>query len=108
MYCASNWSKYRAATFQKLKAAHNSVFRRLMNVLRFQNGVNYSARNMFVSNRTQSLPERFRMHIYSLMTRLREPGNKIIQNVVLYSGLPLKSQVWRVWREKLYTKYQMM
>ena len=108
MYCASNWSKYRAATFQKIKVAYNSVFRRLMNVPRFQNGINYSARNTFVSNRTHSLPERLRMHIYSLMARLRTSGNQIIQNAVLYSGLPLKSQIWRVWREKLYTKFQVM
>ena len=104
MYCTSHWSNFKQATFQKLKVAYNSIFRRLMKVPRYMDGINYSARSTFVLNNTHSLPERMRFNIYGSMSRIRNSGNAIVQNLVKSSDIPLKSRIWRTWRDKLHVK----
>ena len=106
MYGVGIWARCKATTLRKLNVAYNTMFRKLLNIPRFKDGVNYSARGTFVSNRTHSFNERVRKSMYIIMIRLRTSDNTITKAITHYSDTPLYSPIYKNWRRSLYISYR--
>ena len=104
LYGLSSWGRFKCATLQKLRVAYNTMFRKLMKVPRFHEGVNYSASGTFVSNNTHSFQERMRKSMFSLMSRLSLSDNPIIKALVHYSDTPGNSTIHKTWKNFLYVR----
>ena len=91
VYSSALWSTFRVGSFAKLKVAHNDIFRNLFNVKRCE-----SASNLFAEKRTNNLDAICRNSMNSLMNRILDSPNSIIQ-VLCNSEVRVHSRIWKHW-----------
>ncbi len=92
LYCNSLWSRYKAATMNRLKVCHNDILKRLLRVPRWT-----SSSHTFVRNGVKSLGVIRRHSIYSMRSRVAQSDNSIITSVrqsSAYACGPIQ-QAWR-------------
>ena len=104
MYTSNLWYNYRQCIMNKLVVAYNNCLRILLNIPRYQNGINYSASKMFVTNEIANCSAVIKKLIYSLKTRIDKSLNSIIINIV-HSDLRYVSKLRKQWMESLYVHY---
>ena len=104
LYTAHLWTKYKASTFHKIKVAYNTIFRLLLGVPRFSNGINYSASQLFVENNLPTFEALLRKLSHTFMSRILSSENKLMKSVVstTCSDLTFISPIWRYWRSRLH------
>ena len=80
------------------------MFTILMGVPRYSNGTNYSASNLFVTNKVVTFDALLRKLSYSFMTRLEQSQSTLI--ICLsnsnFSDIKYLSIIWRTKRDKVY------
>ena len=91
VYCSALWDNYRVGSLSKLKVAHNDILRSLLGVPRYT-----SASALFVNNRLDNLEVILRKSMYSLMSRLRGSGNRLV-GALLRSEALTHSRLWHHW-----------
>ena len=91
IYACALWSKYRVASFSKIKVSHNDIFRSLLLVPRWE-----SASMLFVEHNVSNLDTVIRHCYHSLMTRVMNSTNPIIESLV-QSGGRRHSRLWHRW-----------
>jgi len=76
MYCAHLWTNFIQGDLQKLKVAHNNIYRRLLGYSKYD-----SASMMFVWHGLNNLDVLIRKWTHCFIQRCRRSKNSIIQNV---------------------------
>ena len=94
IYCGHLWYSYKAASLRKLTTAYNTILRRLLNIPRFQDGVNYSAKAMFASNNILNFTSLMRKIIYAFYCRLVGSKHTVISYLHIYTKL---TSIW--WKQ---------
>ena len=102
IYCCALWSSYKLNSFNKLRVAHNDIFRSLFNVPRY-----HSASQLFALHRTSNLDAIVRNSMYSLIRRLLGSQNTIIQ-AVCRSNVRIHSRMWHRWSLTLGVDWESM
>ena len=100
LYTCSLWSKYRVSSINKLKVAYNNILRKLVGVPPW-----HSARTIFVNLNMRSFFETIRATSYSLVQRVLECQNSIVQ-ALLHSDGFVNSAIRRTWCQNLLTTNQ--
>ena len=88
IYCCSLWSNYTVNTFGRLKVAHNSIFRSLMNQAR-----NVSISAYFVTCYVNNFNNLLRSNAYSFFNRVVRSNNTLVK-AVSAEGCRLHSNIW--------------
>lgn len=96
VYCSSLWVPVNAKLTEKLKVTYNNCFRILMGY-----GKRHSASGMFCDNRVRDFDAMRRNLIYSLLNRIAESDNQIV-NAILCSNVFVKSSISKMWRKQLF------
>ena len=91
VYGCSLWASYKAYTYNKVKVSHNDIFRSLFHVPRYE-----SASTLFASHNVHNLDAVLRSSYYSLMCRVTNSPNVIVQALVT-SEARLRSRIWHSW-----------
>ena len=91
VYGISLWTSFRVSSYARMKVAHNDIFRTLLNVRRSE-----SASTLFVENRTNNLDAIRRIAMNSLMTRLLNSSNSIV-DILCNSAVRVHSKIWKSW-----------
>ena len=102
VYCCALWANFKLYSYQKLRVAHNDIFRNLMNVPRYHSASELSARE-----RTCNLDAIVRNCMYSLIRRLLNSKNTIVQ-AVCRSGVRVHSRMWQRWSKTLGVDWETM
>ena len=97
IYCNSLWGKAYAYALRRLNVSYNDTFRRLMQVPR-----NTTASQVFAENHTDHLKVVFRKNAYSMMTRVQNSPNMLVQTVLQCDDF-YHSAIARRWRNLLLT-----
>ena len=95
LYCCALWSRYKVATWKRVKVCHNDIFRKLLLVPRY-----HSASQLFVNNRVNNLDAISRTCMYSLQQRLKYSQNRLVVAVCL-SEMRVYSRTWQHFNVKL-------
>ena len=98
LYCASLWANFKMNTLKKIKVAHNSIFRILLNEDRFT-----SASGLFVKHNVPNMDVLVRKLTFSLYTRVLHSDNPLI-NGITNSMYFQSSMIYNQWKNQLYTK----
>ena len=96
VYCCPLWVKYRISHIKQIHVAFNKVLKCLMNVRR-----DFSASLLFVSNRLSNFKMLRRKYVFSLMTRVNNSHNTIVETIV-HSNFFHKSSMYRLWKSLLF------
>ena len=91
IYACGLWSKYKIASYAKVKISHNDIFRNMLNVPRWE-----SASMLFVTHNVNNLDSVVRKSYHSLMTRVLTSSNPIISSLVR-SEVRVHSRLWHRW-----------
>ena len=91
IYCCATWASFRMTSYGKVKVAHNDIFRSLMNVPRWE-----SASTLFAQYAVKNLDALVRTAMHSLMTRLLQSKNRLVQ-AVCRSEVRTHSLIWHRW-----------
>ena len=91
VYCCSLWTSYKMSSYTKTKVSHNDIFRSLFLVPRYE-----SASTLFASHNVRNLDAVLRANYYSLMCRVTNSSNSIVQALVT-SEARLRSRIWHSW-----------
>ena len=70
VYTAHLWNNYNLISLGKLRVAMNTILRKLLNVPRYVDGCNYSARNLFVKYNLRNLDNLIRHQVYHFRNRI--------------------------------------
>ena len=100
VYGISLWTSYRVSAYAKLKVAHNDIFRALLNVRRSE-----SASTLFVENNTNNLDCIRRIAMNSLMNRLLNSRNSIVE-ILCNSAVRVHSKAWKCWAVALGVEWE--
>ena len=93
VYASALWCNFNVFSYQRIKVAHNDVFRMLLNERR---GPNHSISRLFVENRVNNLDSIIRVAVYSLTSRIMTSENQLV--VAVREGSPrIHSRLWRQW-----------
>jgi len=96
VYCNSLWAPVKRDMWEKLKVAYNDSFRLIFNLSR-----RCSASQMFVQNRINDFNAMRRASVYSLLNRIAQSDNIIIQTITS-SKMFTCSSLSKLWRELLF------
>ena len=91
VYGSSLWTNYTQEQLRRLRVVHNDILRRLTHTPRY-----HSATLMFQNHNLRTLMENTRISITSLVSRLQNSDNSLIQNV-LGSDARVQSVIWNRW-----------
>ena len=91
VYGVSLWSSFKVSSFNKVKVAHNDIFRTLLSVPHYE-----SASTLFALYNVNNIDNVMRASYYSLMNRVSKSDNTIVQALVT-SDARLYSRVWHRW-----------
>ena len=97
MYTNALWSTYRQSALQKIKVCYNNMLRKLVGITPWT-----SVRPFCAVNNVSSFGERRRSSAYSLMVRVQESHNSLIQSI-RRSDARTRSLQWIAWHRVLYT-----
>ena len=100
VYCASQWSNYKAASLRRLRSGYNAILRRLLGVRLWDPETERlgSMSALFVNAGIRSLPELLRYASYNCMDRIRNSDNSLLQ-CLINSEARVHSQQWALWEE---------
>ena len=96
-YCSFLWCNYTDTMYNKLKIAHNNVFRKLFGYKRRD-----SATAMFINNNMDNLDVMIRKNTYGFIKRLNASTNCIIQ-CFIYNSTVKSGPLWKRWYKCLYS-----
>ena len=98
MYCGALWSKFRTSSYKSIIVAYNNVFRYLMKVKG-----QCSISNLFLVNNVDHCKVLFRKAIFSLLSRVLNSDNILIQTIARSQFFLLQSDLYVRWQNNLYT-----
>lgn len=96
IYGCSLWTNYTRETMRRITVVHNDILRRLTNTPRY-----HSATQMFIENHLDNLKIIVRRTMSSLVTRVRNSSNSLIQSI-LRSEARRKSKLWERWENEAF------
>ena len=98
MYCCTIygcalWANYDISSYQRMKVAHNDIFRTL---LKERRGPNHSVSRLFVQKNVNNLESLVRISVHSLMRRIMASTNQLV--AALRDGSArVHSRLWHQW-----------
>ena len=91
IYASALWTSYKISSYIKVKVSHNDIFRSLFHAPRYE-----SASTQFAAHAVRNLGAVLRSSYYSLMCRVTNSMNMIVQALVT-SEARLSSRIWHTW-----------
>ena len=93
VYGCALWANFSVTAYQRMRVAHNDIFRLVLNERR---GPNHSISRLFVQHNVNNLDSIIRVAVYSLMQRILSSENQLV--VSLREGSArIHSRLWHRW-----------
>ena len=93
IYGCALWCNYNVSSYQRVKVAHNDIYRLLLNVRR---GPDHSISMLFVQNNVNPLEAVIRVAVHSLMRRVLSSANRLVV-ALRESSARAHSALWHRW-----------